>query len=135
MTRAAYLELIGKHARKNDEDALQRSLVEHLRLRARPSIIWWHTPNAPRSKATGARLKAMGMLAGVPDLTFIIPVPGEPPAVCFLELKVGKNKLSDGQTEFAKRCEAIGVECASVWGIDQALAVLTAWGILPEEEL
>lgn len=131
MTRAAYLELIGKHARKNEEDNLQRALVQHLRLRADPRVIWYHCANAPRSAASGARLKTMGMLAGVPDLAFVLP----DGRAAFLELKVGKNKLSGGQTEFAQRCAVIGVECAAVWGIDQALAVLEAWQVIPASEI
>ena len=111
---------------KNDEELIHRAVVQHLRLRADPRVIWYHVTNAPRSAASGARLKAMGMLAGVPDLAFVL-ADGRP---AFLELKVGKNKMSPGQTEFALRCEAIGVPCACAWGIDQALSILEAWGVL-----
>lgn len=121
-------ELRTTRPKGNDEELIHRAVVQHLRLRGDPRVIWYHVTNAPRSAASGARLKAMGMLAGVPDLAFIL-ADGRP---AFLELKSGKNKLSPEQTDFAKRCDAIGVECASAWGIDQALAVLIAWGVLPE---
>lgn len=120
--------------RKSEEEGLQRSLVQHLRLRADPRVVWFHITNAPRSKVAGARLKAMGMLAGAPDLCFVLP----DATVAFLELKKSGSKgvragqHSAAQTAFAERCEAIGVPVATAYNIDQALAVLSGWGILPE---
>lgn len=131
-------ELRTKRKLRHDEDAMQSALVARLRLQCPPEIIWFHCANAPKSKIDGARLKAMGMLAGVPDLMFIIPQPDSHPAVCFLELKrpsiAGSRpgKPSAGQVLFAERCEAIGVEIATAYNIDQAVSVLTAWGCLPE---
>lgn len=112
---------------KNDEGLIQRAIIEHLRIRADKRVIYFSIPNSPRSKVAGGRLKAMGMLAGAPDLCFVLP----DSTVCFLELKVGKNRLSEKQTDFAKRCKAIGVNCASAWGLDQALAIIEAWGVMP----
>lgn len=112
-----------------NEELIQRAIIDHLRIRADKRVIFFSIPNSPRSKVAGGRLKAMGMLAGAPDLCFVLP----DASVCFLELKQGKNRLSESQTDFAKRCEAIGVVCASAWGLDQALSILTAWGVLPPE--
>lgn len=136
MTRPRYAALMqGKKPRRSDEEALQRSLVAHLRLRADPRVIWLHIPNAPRSKVAGARLKAMGMLAGAPDLMFVLP----DRSVCFLELKKPAivkgdraGKLSASQVTFAQRCEAIGIECAAAYTIDQAVAILEAWGVISD---
>ena len=58
-------------------------------LRAQPGILWFHVPNERHCSAReGARLKALGVRSGVPDL--IIPTP--PPAMpgkhgTFLEMK------------------------------------------------
>ena len=111
-----------------DEEQFHRSLVQHLRLRADKRVVWFHVPNGEyRSKATGGRLKAMGVLAGVPDLTFILP----DASVCFLELKRKGGVTSPAQHDFARRCDAICVELAVVYDIDQALSILTAWGVIP----
>lgn len=128
MSKAAYLELIGKHARKNEEAAIQRALVQHLRLRADPRVIWFAVPNGGlRSKSAGAQLKATGVIAGVYDMVFFLP--GGLAAV--LELKVEGGRISPEQQRFGERCEAINVMQAVAWNIDQALDILVAWKVLP----
>lgn len=130
MTRTAYLELIGKHARKNEEEQLQRAIVEHLRLRAPRDVLWWHTPNGgARSKSDGGKFKALGVRPGVPDLQFLFP-DGH---VAFLELKAGDGKLSPEQTNFLIFCDRAGVEAAVAYNIDQALTILEVWGALKPE--
>jgi hypothetical protein len=132
MTRAAYLELIGKHARKNEEEQLQRAIVEHLRLRHKPGVIFFHCPNGEaRSKATGGRLKAMGVRAGVFDLILMLPGP----VTFLLELKAGSNKMSPAQEQFAKDLNEIGIGWACAWSIDDALAVLEGIGAITPEAL
>lgn len=129
MTRAAYLELIGKHARKNEEEQLQRAIVEHLRLRAPRDVLWWHTPNGgARSKSEGGKFKALGVRPGVPDLQFLFP-DGH---VAFMELKASDGVTSDAQAIFGAYCESHGIEHAIIYDIDTALRVLEAWGVLQE---
>lgn len=121
-------ELRTKRKKSRDEEILQRSLVEYLRLVADKDCIWLHIPNGEaRSKATGGRLKAMGLLAGAPDLMFLLP----DASVCFLELKRPGGTSSAAQVAFAERCERIGVPVVTVSDIDTALRVLTAWGVVP----
>lgn len=126
---------IDRKPRNNAEDQLQKAVVEHLRIRADKRVIWMHIPNSPRSKIAGARLKAMGMLAGAPDLMFVLP----DGTAAFMELKrpaangVRAGRAAPTQEAFAARCEAIGVPYAIIWTIDTALEVLIAWGILPPE--
>jgi hypothetical protein len=51
--------------RHRPEAQLQAAVVERLRLRARPDVLWLHCPNGERrDKITGAKLKRMGVLAG-----------------------------------------------------------------------
>lgn len=132
-------ELRSKRKLRRDEDQVQMALVERLRLQCPPEVIWFHCANAPKSKIDGGRLKLMGMLAGVPDLVFIVPQADSHPAVCFLELKRPASidrragTMSDGQTKFAERASAIGVEVATAYTIDAAVRILAAWGILPSE--
>lgn len=132
-------ELRTKRKLRRDEDNIQKALVTRLRLQCPSEIIWFHCANAPKSKIDGGRLKDMGMLAGVPDLMFIIPQPESHPAVCFLELKrpsiagSRSGKPSPGQLLFAERANAIGVEVATAYTIDQAVSILEAWGALPHD--
>jgi hypothetical protein len=51
------------------EAQLQRAICDHLRLRAKPDVLWLHVPNGERrDKITGgAKLKRMGVLAGASD--------------------------------------------------------------------
>lgn len=123
----------GRRDIQREEELVHLSLVEHLRWRADKRVIWWHTPNElVRSEAQAKKFKAMGGRAGVYDFAFIVPVKGEPPAACFLELKVPGGIVSKEQLRFGADCDALGIENAIAWNIDQAVAILQAWGILPE---
>lgn len=125
---------IDRKPRRSAEEQLQRAIIDHLRLRADPKVIWMHIPNGgARSKSEGGRLKAMGTLAGAPDLMFVMP----DATVCFMELKrqaLAKGDhagvLSEAQIAFHKRCEEIGVPIVTAYNIDQALAVLEGWGVI-----
>jgi uncharacterized protein (UPF0335 family) len=115
--------------RKQDhsEREPQRAIVQHLRLLA-PNAIWWHTPNGEhRSKRTGARLKALGVQPGVPDLCFVL---GDG-TVAFMELKRPGGRLSPEQRAFEERCTARGVPHCVIADLDSALAILLGWGVLP----
>ena len=84
------------------------------------NAVYFHTPNAPRNKVTGARLKAMGMKAGVPDLCIIYR--GD---VLFVELKAPKGRLSPAQKDMQMQLARAGVrvmtECRSVEALEAYL--------------
>src|SRR4051812_30757543 len=50
------------------EAALHRAVVEYLTI-ARPRCLWWHTAQRALDPIAGARLKRLGVVAGVPDFT------------------------------------------------------------------
>jgi hypothetical protein len=108
------------------EAQLQRALVEHLRLRAKPDVLWLHPANGERrDKITGAKLKRMGVLAGAADL--LLWHNGNSFA---LELKGASGRLSEAQLEFMARFNDAGGHTAVAEGIDRAIACLEAWGLL-----
>ena len=132
MNRADYL--MGTKPRNDAETQLQSAVIEHVKLRARKGVLWFHVPNGEhRSKATGAKLKRMGVRPGVADLVFITPPNGE---AHFLELKADGGRPSDAQLMFADACESAGAAYAIAWDIDAALSVLEAWRVIkPESRL
>jgi len=118
--------------RRNDEELVQRAIVQHLRLRAKPGVVFLHVPNGEhRSKATGGRLKAMGVRAGVFDLILFLPGP-----VTFcLELKADGGKMSPAQLRFAEDLNEIGIGWACAWTLDDALKILEAVGAIRPEAI
>jgi hypothetical protein len=110
-------------ARRRSPEA---QLHEHLRLRAEPDVLWLHCPNGERrDKMTGAKLKRMGVLAGASDLLL-----WHQSNSFALELKVPGGRLSEAQLEFLARFNDAGGHTAIAAGLDRAIAVLEAWGLL-----
>lgn len=110
------------------EDQLHKAVVEHLRLRSKPGVVFWHTPNGgARNRVTGAMLKAFGTRAGVPDLLFVLPPNGR---LAGLELKAPRGKVTAQQREFGRDL----LEAGGLWSwennIDDVLATLDRWGVI-----
>lgn len=120
--------MLDTRPRNIGEEVFHKALVERLRWEhADKRCLWWHTPNGgPRSKGAAGKLKAMGVLPGVPDLQFMFP-DGH---VAFLELKRPNGVMSEAQYDFESRCRRYGVEYAVAYSMDQAVEILTAWGVL-----
>ena len=88
--------------------------------------IWYHVPNGgQRNAMQGAMLKAMGARAGIPDFAFAW-------ATCsgFIELKSGKNGLSDAQKSIRDDRFRKGVFWAECRSVDEVKDTLTQWGIV-----
>ena len=84
---------------------------------------FWATPNGgARSKATAAKMKATGTLKGVADMQLAIRRPHA--AGLFLELKIGKNKVSDAQRDFLARMQAQGYATAVAYDFNAARAAI-----------
>lgn len=125
-SRTAGFNALG--ALNQTEDQIHRAVCDHLRLRASPSVLWLHPPNGEaRNRVTGAKLVGMGVLPGAADL--LLWHSGNAYA---LELKREGGRQTESQKAFAARFEAAGGVYAIAYGIDQALAVLSGWGVLKE---
>lgn len=107
------------------------ALADTLRRCAREDWLWSHWPAGElRTDATGARLKRMGALPGVADYLFISP----DGVAHFLELKRGRlGKLSAAQVEFRDWCLAYSVPWSLARSYDEAIAIVTEWGVLKYE--
>lgn len=123
-TTAALKELVTSD--RNAETKLHIAIVDLLKATALPGVIWWHTPNGgKRSKREAAKLKEMGVRAGVPDL--IICQPNG--RIWFMEIKTPKGRVSDDQKAFIHDVEANGfAPVFVVRSIAEAAECFTIWG-------
>lgn len=122
------------------EDTLHRAIVRHLEARLEPPWMFWHTPNSGirRSQnpaAFGAYLKAMGQLAGIPDLFVLGPGPvliglevKAPPTVGKRGVSKAKPILNDAQKAVFPRLAGLGVPVIVVRDVDDAIAALSSLG-------
>lgn len=120
---------------KHAEDAIQKAVADHLRSRAHPGVVWWHTPNGAKlgGKRTAkgfpiqaARLKGLGVRAGVSDIILFYRR-----ELFALELKVPrKGVISSSQREFQAGIKGQGGNAAVAFGVDEAIYCLEHWGLL-----
>lgn len=137
---------------KRDEEKLQRALVAYLRAALpRPWLVFHPANGGGRSKAEAGILKAMGVLAGMPDLLVVGPRTAIPldspvgnatlPRLIALELKAppkplkrggvskAKPNVSDAQRDVIASLAACGVPTLIVRDVDEALRALTQLGV------
>jgi VRR-NUC domain len=106
------------------EATIQKAVFEHLA--ARGCGFSFHVPNGGwRSPVEAAILKGCGVRPGVPDIVVIKD--GQPFG---LELKAEGGRVSPAQREALDAMKAAGADVGVVYGLDAALAWLTARGIL-----
>lgn len=77
------------------------------------------------SPQQGRLLKRMGVKKGVADFFLAIPIDGY--AGFWLELKVGKNKLTQAQEAFLKRKLSRGYHCKVCHGFDTAKVLISSY--------
>ena len=83
----------------------------------------YHVPNGgSRNKIEAAKLKQMGVRAGVPDL--VLPVPKGIYAGLFIEMKYDKGRLQESQKEYLHQAMAYGHCCYVCYSADDAISVL-----------
>jgi hypothetical protein len=129
MTTWQQLDLLElKHPRTHGERRMQIALCDLLdKGWLSPGWEFFAIPNGElRTEKTGALLKRMGAKAGIPDLQFLSPTG----LAYFLELKWGKQPLTEAQKAFAERQLVRGVPCAVARSYDEALEQLHAWGAI-----
>lgn len=79
-------------------------------------VLVWATPNGGhRHPTVAAKLKAEGVLAGVPDLFVADGRPG-----LFIELKTATGRLSEAQKNMIEKLNTAGYPVAVCYGLDEA---------------
>lgn len=107
------------------ESQLQRACVTWFRLRYPDTVIFAIPNGGNRDAITGARLKAEGVLAGVPDL-FIMK------ASCgchglFIELKVEGGRVQVSQLKFAEAASRAGYGVNVIRSFDEFVGVVDTY--------
>ena len=109
------------------EERLQESVVHLMRAYGRPDVCWFAVPNGEqRRRSTGARLKRQGVIAGAPDMVFLIDG-----VMHGVELKVGVNIVRPNQSAFGKWIEVAGGRYHVCTGIYQTFECLKAIAAIP----
>ena len=119
-------DLFGRKARDaNAEGRRQIAIVEYVRWVA-PQCVIFHPANGGwRTKAEAARFKAMGVVAGTPDLVLVLPSGRS----AWWEIKVSTGRLSPQQKEFAARLTELCHEWAIIRSVEDARGELARLGI------
>ena len=106
--------------------------MKHQEAELQKACVRWHSLQYPKdyyllymnhqngkSAAEQGRLKSMGLVPGVADLTLL-----SFGRVDFFELKVGKNKQTEKQKEFQQAVEAYGCHYHLVYGLDEFIEII-----------
>ena len=88
---------------KHQESSLQTSCVKWFRYQY-PHLVIYAVPNGgSRNVREAQRLKSEGVLAGVADLTILLPQGKS----LYIEMKVKGNRQTPNQKEFQQKAEAL----------------------------
>ncbi len=92
--------------------------------RYRPELKWMFAiPNGgARDRITAARMKQEGVKAGVWDI--FLPVPSQGYNGLFIEMKYGKNRLTDEQKDFGDYVSGQGYCTAVAYSAEEAIEII-----------
>jgi len=108
------------------EYELHKAVVQHVRARGVPGLLYWHTPNSGRRTMPEImRLRAMGFRAGMPDLFFL-----HQGRLYGQELKTLKAKATSEQLQVIDEIKQNGGEAEITCGLDHSLASLKSWNLV-----
>lgn len=92
-------------------------------------FLWFSVPGEAMGEARSgaglgrmARLKRMGLRAGVADIVLVIRGRAH-----FLELKTAKGTQSDNQIDFMNDCERLEIPYALARNFEEAQKIITNW--------
>lgn len=113
------------------EAQIQASIIDWLALELRPDAVAFHVPNrwSRGGVRTGAQLKKMGLVAGIPDILILGPE-GRAYAI---ECKAEKGTLSGPQKAMRDRLRECRVPWAVVRSLEEAQAFCHGWGLTKAE--
>ena len=99
------------------EDDFQKSVARYL---DSLGVLWCHVPNESKSKVQyRVKQKAKGLKSGLPDCLIF-----EPKGIyngMAIELKVGKNKISEYQKYWLEELSSRAWKCIVAYDLDEAI--------------
>jgi hypothetical protein len=99
------------------EDNFQKAVARYLDAKG---VLWFHCPNGGhRNVAEAAKLKAMGVKAGVPDVLIFQPQKGYHGFA--IELKVAKNKRTEHQMEMQELFMSHNWKVITSYSLDEVI--------------
>jgi hypothetical protein len=108
------------------EQQIHRAVVQHLRQRSVPGVVFIHVPNGGKRKPIEAAIfKGLGVRAGTSDLLL-----WHNRKSFALELKAEGGRATEDQRQFLADMEKAGAFTCLAEGLDPALAALEKWGLL-----
>lgn len=121
--------------RTDEEHEIQRNCVLWFRLQYRQyEKMLYAIPNGGfRGKATAAKLKAEGVVAGVADLCLAVPRGGY--GALYIEMKQRGNYQQPNQKEWQKACEAAGNKYVVCKSIEEFMREVNAYMYLPSAKM
>lgn len=102
-----------------DELAILRAVFQHINQRGQPGLVAWHTPNE------NTRNIGQGIRRGVSDVVLLYRG-----RLYALEIKTGSNRPTVDQLAFIDAINAADGFATWATGLDSALRILEAWGLL-----
>ncbi len=112
---------------RTSENAIQKSVFQHLRTRGVPGLFAFHPMNGGVHQRGRARAihTGLGVVAGVPDVCLI-----HDGRFYALELKTEDGRVSEEQLAAIDNIRVAGGYSCIAYGLDRALRVLEGWGLL-----
>lgn len=101
------------------EAEIQKTVFSNLRKRGFPGVVFWHVPNDKASR------RKAGYREGVSDVHAL----HRGKFYC-LELKKDGGRATEPQMKFVSEVNAAGGYSCVAEGLEQALCVLEAWGLI-----
>ena len=104
---------------EHDEQATLFAIASY-----RPELRWMFAiPNGGyRTKATAGKMAAEGLKAGIADV--FVPIPSKDYHGLFIEMKFGKNKLTELQKEFFEYATGQGYLCKVAYSAEEAIEII-----------
>ena len=106
------------------ENQLQRSCIDLLRLRARPDVLWHHSPNECVRENNVIHQIKMGMKPGFFDLLLL-----KGPMAHLVEIKVGNGTLNQEQQNVRGWCFKNAVPHKVVRDLEAFQQICITWGL------
>lgn len=116
---------------KQPEAILQRSVCQYLDQALPHGWAYWHNhQNAPTVQAQ-ARLKKLGVKAGLPDMMVVGPTGDNEPGVnlIVIELKSSKGRTTEAQEDWLDRFQRMGAHAAVCRSIEDVQDTLNFAGV------